>query len=135
MSRRQSSPAPPSSATVPRDVERIVRDFGPEHFRKGALGVGPLKDGERAGQHNNTVYAFVALNGAGTYDVPHKLGQVPVRCELVTVQYPKGTTPVPHAKAAAVDPEDWTKTACRMDVIAIAGSLDGVTAVFEVKGG
>lgn len=133
MTRRQSQAPQPSAAAIDEAVRRAISDLGESHFRPKSLGYGKREDGAKVGA-NNAVRVLIRLNGPGTYDVPHSLGSVPVACELKSVVSTSGANPPPHASATPVRMGEWTDTNCRVDIVALAGSLVNCEAEFIVKG-
>lgn len=123
----------PSAAGTRSDLQGSMNDLGSSCFRRGALGMGQQIDGEQAGNHNNAVWASLALTAAGTYDVPHKLGHKPVAVRLERIEYPLNAAP-PHVSIQPVDPANWTETAIRVDVFVITGTITGCQAWFTVRG-
>ena len=99
------------------------------HLEDRAIGYGTGKQGALVGKRN-AVWALVTLAGVGEIDVPHALGDVPIFCVLHDWDGPAGV----FLAAKPVNPSKWTKTTCRVEVYAIAGSAAGVVARFQVGG-
>lgn len=96
-----------------------------------ALGAGKGGAGDRYGKEN-AVWAFVRIDAAGDVDVPHDLGVVPVRVELV--DWENAATPGVYISARPVKPEMWTTRNARVSIAVISGTVAGTLARFKVGG-
>lgn len=114
-------------------INQLVRE-AIEKAASERRGFGVPQHGQRMGTAN-AVYAQVKLAGAGDYDVPHTLGEVPTGIELWTLDSPRGASPEPHILAKGIRVSEWTSTNCRVNIHVVVGSAAGSIAVFVVKGG
>lgn len=119
----------------PSELQAALRQLGDENIVPRGLGDGVMKDGEDMGRQDR-VYAIVPLPqpAPATVEVAHKLGRVPAFVRLLTIISPEGATPPPHASIAPHQYNKWTATTLRLDVVALAGSLDNCQLYLEVGG-
>lgn len=103
-----------------------------------ALGVGNPNSADKTSGKARARWSRVDLTGGGSmlgtvreYDLAHDLGQTPT---VVTLEsYERSGGPVTIA-ARGVRPEGWSHTHAFVEITLLAGSLEGCSAVFLVKG-
>lgn len=104
-----------------------------------ALGIGDPNSADLSAGKNRARWSRVDLSDGGAtavggtreYDVPHDLAQTPTLVTLEDYERASGACTI---TARGIRQENWSHSHCHVEVTLLAGSLDGCTGKFLVRG-
>lgn len=124
-------------STIPgleEQIRQIVnKALADANIKDHGLTFGKVQHGESAGKLDACYSTIVTSIAKGAeYEVPHTLGHVPGFCMLLHSE--NRITTNSQYSATSIKRDLWSETTCRVNVAAVAGSLDGGELTFMIGG-